>query len=173
MSSVNCTRFNNKDENGICLFVPKIHPRFDFRSVKGVFIRCGFGFVERVNIFRNSYFKSAVIIFRAGSWNNRNQLANEVLTRLQNGESIRLTPDDEKAEDFPDEFWMVFVNSQDRNKSTKAPRPKIQFVPKAGVKIETPMSPTYGPQDSDESVPILSTPPRTVNYKQYLVDLDA
>lgn len=174
MSSVNCTHFNSKVENGVCLFVPKIHPRFNSREVKGVFIRCGFGFVERVNIFRNSYFKSAVIIFRAGSWNNRNQLANEVLTRLQNGESIRLTPDDEKAEDFPDEFWMVFVNSQDRNKSTKAPRPKIQFVPKAKVKIETPISPTYGPQDSDdESVPILSTPPRTVNYEREEEDLDA
>ena len=158
MSSVNYKMVNNKVENGICLFVPKIHPRFDFRSVKGVFIRCGFGFIERVNIFRNSYFKSAVIIFRAGSWNNRNQISREVLTRLQNGESIRLTPDDDKAEDFPDEFWMVFVNSQDRNKSTKAPRPKIQFVPKAEVKIETPMSPTYGPSDG-ESVPILNSPP--------------
>jgi hypothetical protein len=148
--SVNCTDFNNKDENGICLFVPKIHPRFNFRSVKGVFIRCGFGFIERVNVFRNGYFKSAVIIFRAGSWNNRNQISREVLTRLQNGESIRLTPDDDKAEDFPDEFWMVFVNSQDRNKSRKAPRPKIQFVHKPIEKVTRPMSPTYGPPDEDE-----------------------
>ena len=171
--SVKCTDFNSKVENGVCLFVPKIHPRFNFKSVKGVFIQCGFGFVERVNIFRKGYFKSAVVIFRAGSWNTRNPMANKVLQKLQAGESFRLTPEDNKSEEFPDEFWMVFVNSQDRNKSTKAPRPKIQFVPKSSKKVTRPMSPTYGPQDSDdESVPILSSPPRTVNYERE-EDLDA
>ena len=171
--SVKCTDFNSKVENGVCLFVPKIHPRFNFKSVKGVFIQCGFGFVERVNIFRKGYFKSAVVIFRAGSWNTRNPMANKVLQKLQAGESFRLTPEEDKSEEFPDEFWMVFVNSQDRNKSTKAPRPKIQFVPKSSKKVTRPMSPTYGPQDSDnESVPILSTPPSTVNYERE-EDLDA
>ena len=149
-----CTSFNNKVENGICLFVPKIHPRFNWRAVKGVFIRCNFGYVEKVNLFRNGYFKSAVIIFRAGSWNTRTPLANKVLMKFQEGESIRIKPDDEKADEFPDEFWMVFVNSQDRNKSVKAPRPKIEFVPK--TKVETSMSLTHG--SPDESV---STPPNS------------
>lgn len=74
-------------------------------------------------------------------------MSKEVLKRLQGGESIKIKPDDEKAEEFPDEFWMVFVNSQDRNKSVKAPRPKIQFVPKPVEKITRPVSPTYGPPD--------------------------
>ena len=159
--SVNHTDFNGNVENGVCLFIPKIHPRFNFRSIKGVFIRCEFGFVEQVNISRNSYFKSATVTFRAGSWNTRNPMANKVLQKLQSGESLRITPDDDKAEEFPDEFWMVFVNSQDRNKSigdrnknkgrrTKAPRPKIQFVSKPTEKVTRPMSPTYGPPDEDE-----------------------
>ena len=150
MSYVNCTKFNCDDKNGICLFVPKIHPRFNFRSIKGVFIRCGFGFIERVNVSRQGYFKSATIIFRAGSWNKRNSTATEVLKRFNNSESIQITPDDDKSEQFPDEFWMVFVNSRDRNKSVKAPRPKIQFVLKPIEKVTRPMSPTYGPPDEDE-----------------------
>lgn len=165
--SVNCTQFNSINKNGICIFIPKIHPRFNFRSIKGVFIRCGFGFIERVNVTRNSYFKSATVIFRADSWNERNSMSKEVLKRLQVGESIKIKPDDEKAEEFPDEFWMVFVNSQDRNKSVKAPRPKIQFVPKPAEKVTRPVSPTYGPPEVDE------TPNEEMKYERDEQDLDA
>ena len=153
MSSVDCTNFNNKVENGICLFVPKIHPRFGWRDVKGVFIRCNFGFVEKVNLFRNGYFKSAVIIFRAGSWNTRTPLANKVLTNLQAGESIRIKPDDDKMDEFPDEFWMVFVNSQDRNKSAKAPRPKIEFVKKKNKSKKTDAAAAAKKQDEEVRAP--------------------
>lgn len=112
---------NSQDSNGISLVVPRVFPNWNHRKVKRVFISCGWGFVDRVDIvpigrIPKGRFKTAFIHFRPNSWNNNRAVARSVITRLREGPSshVEVTYDDPW-------FWKVFISSA--KKPDEAPKP--------------------------------------------------
>jgi len=133
---------NSQDSNGISLVLPRVFPNWTYRKIKQVFIQCGWGFVERVDVtppgrIPKGRFKTAFVHFRPNSWNNRNRMAREVLTKLQRGPKshIELTYDEPW-------FWKVYISSA--LKPDEAPR----LPERPAVKIDT-----------DSSAPVLQQPP--------------
>ena len=122
---------NSLDSNGVSLVLPRVFPNWNYRKIKQVFIQCGWGFVERVDVtppgrIPKGRFKTAFVHFRPNSWNNRDRTAREVLKKLQRGPKshIELTYDEPW-------FWKVYISSA--RKPDEAPR----MPERPAVKIET------------------------------------
>ena len=138
---------NSQDSNGISLVLPRVFPNWTYRKIKQVFIQCGWGFVERVDVtpagrIPKGRFKTAFVHFRPNSWNNRNRVAREVLAKLKRGPKshIELTYDEPW-------FWKVYISSA--LKPDEAPR----MPERPAVKIGT-----------DVSAPVLQQPPSAAAY---------
>ena len=122
---------NSQDRNGISLVLPRVFPNWNHRKIKQVFIQCGWGFVERVDVtpvgrIPKGRFKTAFVHFRANSWNTRDRTAREVLKKLQRGphSHIELTYDEPW-------FWKVYISSA--RKPDEPPR----MPERPAVKIDT------------------------------------
>ena len=81
---------NSNNSNGVSLVVPRVFPNWNYRKIKEVFIKCGWGYVERVDVIPvgripKGRFKTAFVHFRPNSWNNRDQQARDVLEKLSKG----------------------------------------------------------------------------------------
>ena len=120
---------NSQNANGISLVVPRVFPNWNYRKIKKVFIQCGWGFVERVDVvpvgrIAKGRFKTAFVHFRPNSWNNRDRQAREVLDKLSKGpdHNVQITYDEPW-------FWKVFISSAERpDEAPKAPpRPVIKM----------------------------------------------
>ena len=128
---------NSQDSNGISLVLPRVFPNWNYRKIKQVFIQCGWGFVERVDVtppgrIPKGRFKTAFVHFRPNSWNNRNRMAREVLAKLQQGPKshIELTYDEPW-------FWKVYISSA--RKPDEAPRmperPAVKIDAESGAPV--------------------------------------
>ena len=133
---------NSQNNNGISLVLPRVFPNWNHHKIKQVFIQCGWGFVERVDVtppgrIPKGRFKTAFVHFRPNSWNNRNRTAREVLSKLQQGPKshVEITYDEPW-------FWKVYISSA--LKPDEAPK----MPERPAVKIDT-----------DASVPALQQPP--------------
>tara|TARA_B100001250_G_C19468308_1_gene643307 strand:- start:76 stop:660 length:585 start_codon:yes stop_codon:yes gene_type:complete len=120
---------NSQNSNGISLVIPRVYPNWNYRKIKQVFIQCGWGFVERVDVvpvgrIPKGRFKTAFVHFRPNSWNNRDQQARDVLEKLTKGpsNSVQITYDEPW-------YWKVFISSAQR--TAEAPKPP----PRPDVKI--------------------------------------
>ena len=138
---------NSQDSNGISLVLPRVFPNWNYRKIKQVFIQCGWGFVERVDVtppgrIPKGRFKTAFVHFRPNSWNNRNNTARDVLNKLRLGPKshVEITYDEPW-------FWKVYISSA--MKPDEAPK----MPERPAVKIET-----------DASVPVLQQPPSAAAY---------
>ena len=138
---------NSQDSNGISLVLPRVFPNWNYRKIKQVFIQCGWGFVERVDVtppgrIPKGRFKTAFVHFRPNSWNNNNRTAREVLQKLKKGSKshIEITYDEPW-------FWKVYISSA--MKPDEAPK----MPERPAVNIET-----------DASVPVLQQPPSAAAY---------
>jgi len=156
---------NLQNANGISLVVPRVFPNWNYRMIKKVFIDCGWGFVERVDVvpvgrIPKGRFKTAFVHFRPNSWNNRDQQARDVLEKLKKGPSNHV----EIIYDEP-WFWKVFISSAQRTAEAPKPphRPSLKIPDTSSEKdfpvLETtnssqpeyrPISPTYSPKDGAE-----------------------
>jgi len=126
---------NSNNSNGVSLVVPRVFPNWNYRKIKQVFIKCGWGYVERVDVIPvgripKGRFKTAFVHFRPNSWNNRDQQAREVLEKLSKGpeNNVQITYDEPW-------YWKVFISSAERpDEAPKAPpRPAI----KLGLTVDT------------------------------------
>lgn len=139
---------NSQDRNGISLVLPRVFPNWNYRKIKQVFIQCGWGFVERVDVtpagrIPKGRFKTAFVHFRPNSWNNRNRTAREVLAKLQRGPKshVEITYDEPW-------FWKVYISSA--LKPDEAPR----MPERPAVKIDT----------AESRAPVLQQRPSTAAY---------
>lgn len=145
---------NSKNENGISFVVPRVFPNWNYRKIKQVFIKCGWGFVERVDVvpvgrIPKGRFKTAFVHFRPGSYNMRDREAREVLEKLSKGPSnhVQLTYDDPW-------YWKVFISSAQRTAEPPKPPPRPALkIPDTASEEEFPiMETTYdlSAQNDDE-----------------------
>ena len=111
---------NSQDSTGISLVLPRVFPNWSYRKIKQVFINCGWGFVERVDVIPpgpipKGRFKTAFVHFRPNSWNNKNNTARNVINKLKKGPEFHI----ELTYDEP-WFWKVYISSA--LKPDEAPR---------------------------------------------------
>ena len=122
---------NSHDSNGISLVLPRVFPNWNYHKIKKVFVECGWGYVERVDVtppgpIPKGRFKTAFVHFRPNSWNNRDHTARDVMMKLKQGPKshIELTYDEPW-------YWKVYISSA--KKPEEAPRMPDRPV----VKIDT------------------------------------
>ena len=130
---------NSLNSNGISLVVPRVFPNWNYRKIKQVFIQCGWGYVERVDVvpvgrIPKGRFKTAFVHFRPNSWNNRDRQARDVLEKLSQGpqHNVQITYDEPW-------FWKVFISSAERpDEAPKAPpRPAIKLGEAVALTVDT------------------------------------
>ena len=135
---------NSNNSNGVSLVVPRVFPNWNYRKIKEVFIKCGWGYVERVDVIPvgripKGRFKTAFVHFRPNSWNNRDQQAQDVLEKLSKGpeNNIQITYDEPW-------YWKVFISSAERpDEAPKAP-------PRPAIKLELKVDTNIGCQEMEE-----------------------
>jgi hypothetical protein len=128
---------NSQNSTGISLVLPRVFPNWSYRKIKQVFIQCGWGFVERVDVtppgrIPKGRFKTAFVHFRPNSWNNKNHTARDVLNKLKQGPEsyVELTYDEPW-------FWKVYISSA--LKPDEAPRLPERPVVKIKTVASAPM----------------------------------
>ena len=110
---------NSQNSKGISLVIPRVFPNFGYREIKQLFINVGWGFVERVDVvppgrIPKGRFKTVFVHFRPNSWNTRDNMARQVLKKLQQGPKsyIKLTYDDPW-------YWKVYISRNERPNELK------------------------------------------------------
>ena len=114
--------------NRISLCISRVFPNIGWRRIKRHMIEAQLGFIERVDVIPvygkdgKIRFKRAFVHFRENSWNNRDPEAREALSRLRNGESIRLVYEDPW-------WWSVSISTAERpDEAPKPPQRKTRIV---------------------------------------------
>lgn len=94
---------NSQNENGISLVIPRVFNNIGFRRIKSVFIRLGWGFVERVDVIPSGTHKRAFVHFAPGKWNTGSVEAMAVLDALRSGQQVQVVYDEPW-------FWKVSIS---------------------------------------------------------------
>lgn len=106
----------NSDVDGcISLCIPRLFNNINYKRVKDVFIRLGWGYVERVDIIQLVGSKRGYIHFKAGSWNVRSKEAMDALNAMKAGDNVTITYDDPW-------YWKIGISRSER--PAEAPKPK-------------------------------------------------
>ena len=114
--------------NCVSLCISRVFSNIGWRRIKRHMIEAQLGFIERVDVIPvygkdgKIRFKRAFVHFRENSWNNRDPEAREALSRLRNGESIRLVYEDPW-------WWSVSISTAERpDEAPKPPQRKTRIV---------------------------------------------
>lgn len=127
-------RHNSKNSDGVSLVIPRVFPNWNYYKIKQIFIQCGWGFVERVDVvpvgrIPKGRFKTAFVHMRPGSWNFSDREASEVLAKLSESPQnhVKVVYDTSGPEETGGWFWKVFISSAVRpDEAPKAPpRPMV------------------------------------------------
>ena len=119
---VDYTVKNSNPAEGVSLCIPRVFNNIGYKRIKDVFIRMGWGFVERVDLIQLKGFKRAYVHFKAGEWNMRSREAMSALEALKAGDEVTITYDDPW-------FWKIGISRSARPAEAPKPkpRPKVQI----------------------------------------------
>ena len=119
---VDYTETNSNPAEGVSLCIPRVFNNIGYKRIKDVFIRMGWGFVERVDLIQLRGFKRAYVHFKAGEWNTRSREAMSALEALKAGDEVTITYDDPW-------FWKIGISRSARPAEAPKPkpRPKVQI----------------------------------------------
>ena len=157
---------NSQNQNGVSFVLPRVFPNWTWKMIKQVFIDCGWGFVERVDVvpagrIPKGRFKTAFVHFRKGSYNMRDRQAREVLEKLSKGPEnfIELTYDEPW-------FWKVYISSAVRPDEAPKPKPRPAVKMCSEEKTSEPtqftlQSPPRGNRSHSSSDEFVTTPPQS------------
>jgi hypothetical protein len=169
---------NSNDKNGVSLVIPRVFPNWNYYKIKNIFIQCGWGYVERVDVvpvgrIPKGRFKTAFVHMRPGSWNFSDKEASDVLRVLSEGPQnhVKVVNDTSGPEETGGWFWKVLISSAIRpDEAPKAvPRPMVTLGDDSSTSVASsdivddmpaeqdyePISPTYSP---DDAIPPVYTP---------------
>ena len=154
---------NSDPAVGVSLCIPRVFNNIGYKRIKDMFIRMGWGYVERVDVIQLQGFKRAYVHYKAGGWNMRSREAMQALDAMKRREEVTMTYDDPW-------FWKIGISRSPRPSEAPKPkpRPKVQIGAGGGggggvARVHQPRSPSISPRTPPSSPP--SSPPNMYRRK--------
>ena len=141
---------NSNPAEGVSLCIPRVFNNIGYKRIKDMFIRMGWGYVERVDIIQLQGFKRAYVHYKAGEWNMRSREAMQALEAMKRREEVTVTYDDPW-------FWKIGISRSPRPSEAPKPkpRPRVQIGAGGGgvARVHQPRSPSISPRTPPSSPP--------------------
>ena len=136
---------NSDPAEGVSLCIPRVFNNINYKRIKEVFIRMGWGYVERVDVVQHQGFKRAYVHFKAGRWNMRSREAMMALDAMKKRENVTVTYDEPW-------YWKVGISRAKRPSEAPKPKPRPKVQIGVGGQVHEPRSPSISPPSSPRNM---------------------
>jgi len=141
---------NSDPAVGVSLCIPRVFNNIGYKTIKDMFIRMNWGYVERVDVIQLRGFKRAYVHFKPGEWNMRSREAMQALDAMKQRQDVTVTYDEPW-------FWKIGISRSPRPSEAPKPkpRPKVQIGAGGGgvARVHQPRSPSISPRTPPSSPP--------------------
>lgn len=130
--AVDMHRKNSSPNQGVSIFIPNVWHSFNEKAIKREFIKCGWGFVERVDVVpsrKAQNLNNVFVHFRPKSWNMRSQDACAALTALQKKQSVKVFYSRHR-------YFNCFISTLPREQSSNEANDSVQAKDTAQAKAD-------------------------------------
>ena len=115
-TGANMFRQNSSPNLGVSIFIPNVWNTFTAHSIKREFIKCQWGYVEKVDIVpsrKSKNLNNVFVHFRPRSWNMKSENARAALSALQKQEKVKIFYSENR-------YFNCFISTLPRNQEGKS-----------------------------------------------------